>query len=61
MRNDMNSAMGGRGKVRDAQEAFAELLAEATRRGYFGTVSLTLHVQDGFVQQVRVATERLVK
>jgi hypothetical protein len=61
MRNDMSSVMNGRGKVRDAQEAFAELLAEATRRGYFGTVSLTLHVQDGFVQQVRVATERLVK
>ena len=57
----MNAVMNGRGKARDAQEAFAELLVEATRRGYFGTVSLTLHVQDGFVQQVRVATERVVK
>ncbi len=61
MRNDTNSLMKGRGKARDAQEAFADLLSEATQRGYFGSVSLTLHVQDGFIQHVRVATERVVK
>ena len=53
--------MNGRGKARDAELAFVDLLSEATRRGYFGTVSLTLHVQDGFIQHVKVTTERLVK
>ncbi len=53
--------MNGRGKARDAESAFVDLLSEATQGGYYGSVSLTLHVQDGFIQQVRVATERLVK
>jgi len=50
-----------RGKAADAQAAFADLLAESSRRGYYGSVSLTLTVQDGFIQHVRVATERLVR
>lgn len=61
MRNDTTSTSPARGKARDAHDAFLGLLAEATQRGYFGSVSLTMHVQDGFVQQVRVATERVVK
>jgi hypothetical protein len=40
---------------------FAELLVESCRRGFFGTVSLTLNIQDGCVQQVRVATERTIR
>lgn len=55
------SAQPNRGKARDAQIAFAELLSEATRAGFYGTVSLTLNVQDGHVQQVRLATERVCR
>lgn len=61
MRNDTGSALKTRGKAGDAQAAFADLMIEATQRGYYGTVALTLHVQDGFIQQVRVATERVVR
>lgn len=50
-----------RGKAGDAEEAFAALMSEASRRGYYGTVSLTLNVQDGAIQHVRVATDRLVR
>lgn len=49
-----------RGKARDAQLAFVDLLAEATRPGFFGSVSLSVTVQDGHVQQVRVVTEKKV-
>ncbi|MEO0529627.1 MAG: hypothetical protein AAF266_03515 [Planctomycetota bacterium] len=50
-----------RGKAGDAEAAFVALMAEASRRGYYGTVSLTLNVQDGAIQHVRVATDRLVR
>lgn len=48
-------------RPRDPEGAFADLLTETRRRGFYGTVSLTLHVQDGFVQQMRVASERIVR
>ncbi len=54
------SATGG-GRVKDAQAAFAGLIDEASRPAFFGTVSLTLRVQDGFIQHVSVATERVVR
>ncbi len=61
MQSQTKGTRAPRGKAQDAHEAFVLLLAEATRRGYYGTVSLTLNVQDGFIQHVKVATERLVK
>lgn len=50
-----------KGKAAAAEAAFDELLAESSRRGFYGTVSLSLNVQDGFIQHVRVSTERLLK
>ena len=50
-----------RGRVCDAQAAFADLLIDSSRPGFYGTVSLTLRVQDGFIQHVSVATERVVR
>jgi len=49
------------GKRRVVESAYAELIAEALQRGFFGTATLTLNVQDGHVQQARVATERLIR
>lgn len=49
------------GKLEQAERAFVELLAEASRSGFYGSASLTIHVQDGHIQHVRVASERLLK
>lgn len=49
------------GKAAEAESAFLALLGEASQRGYYGSVSLTLNVQDGHIQHVRVATDRYVK
>lgn len=40
---------------------FAKLLAAAETRGFHGTASLTLTVQDGSIQHVRIAVDRLIK
>jgi len=48
-------------KVEQAEEAFARLLADASRRGFFGTAGLTLSIQDGRIQHIRVALERMIK
>ena len=40
---------------------FARLLEAAETRGFHGTASLTLSVQDGRIQHLRVAVERLVR
>ena len=43
------------GKMALARRAFEEMLAAATRRGFYGTV------QDGHVQHVRVRLEKSVE
>jgi len=48
-------------KAEQAQMAFAQLLAEASRRGFYGTAGLTLSIQDGSIQHIRVALERMIK
>lgn len=52
---------GARSKAALAEQAFATLLSECSRSGYFGSVSLTISVQDGHIQHVRIATERQLK
>lgn len=49
------------GKAATAEDAFSGLLTEATRRGFYGTIALTLNVQDGSIQQVRITTDRQVR
>ena len=44
-----------------AEVAFAQLLVDASRRGFHGSVSLTLVVQDGHIQHMRLATEQMMK
>jgi len=44
-----------------AAAEFAKLLAAAETRGFYGTASLTLTVQDGSIQHVRIAVDKLIK
>ena len=48
-------------KVQQVEMALAKLIAEASRRGFYGTAGLTLSIQDGRIQHIRVAMERLIK
>ena len=48
-------------KAEQAEVAFAQLMADASRRGFFGTAGLTLSIQDGRIQHIRVALERMIK
>ena len=50
---------GNAKKVAQLQAALAEMLAEATRRGFFGTAALELTVQDGTIQAIRRRVERV--
>ena len=44
-----------------AQAAFAQVIAEVSRRGFHGTAGLTLSVQDGHIQHVKVNVEKMMK
>jgi hypothetical protein len=48
-------------KVAQLQSILAELLAEALRRGFFGTAGVEFSVQDGTIQHIRRKTERIEK
>ncbi|MCC6493096.1 MAG: hypothetical protein IT424_08740 [Pirellulales bacterium] len=48
-------------KREQAQAEFAKLLAAAETRGFHGTASVTVVVQDGHIQHMRVAVERMVR
>jgi hypothetical protein len=48
-------------KAEQAETAFAKLLADASRRGFYGTAGLTLAIQDGHIQHIRVMMERMIK
>jgi len=43
------------------EQALAQLLADASRRGFYGEAGLTMSVQDGRIQHIRVAMERMIK
>ncbi|HEY3391442.1 MAG TPA: hypothetical protein VGK58_01955 [Lacipirellulaceae bacterium] len=47
--------------VERVEQALAQLLADASRRGFYGEAALTLSVQDGRIQHIRVAMERMIK
>ncbi len=51
---------GYRGVLLAALE-FAKLLAAAETRGFHGTASITVSVQDGHIQHLRVAVDRIVR
>jgi hypothetical protein len=43
------------------EKALAQLLADASRRGFYGEAGITMSVQDGRIQHIRVALERMIK
>jgi hypothetical protein len=52
---------GNAKKVAQLESLVAELLAEALRRGFFGTAAIELSVQDGTIQHIRRTVERIEK
>lgn len=50
-----------RNMIDRVEQALAQLLAESSRRGFYGEAGLTLSVQDGRIQHIRVAVERMIK
>jgi hypothetical protein len=50
-----------RNMVQRLEQALAQLLADASRRGFYGEAAITLSVQDGRIQHIRVAMERMIK
>lgn len=48
-------------KAEQAQDAFAKLLADASRRGFYGNASLSFSVQDGSLQQLKVMLEKVIR
>jgi hypothetical protein len=52
---------GNAKKLAQVQTALAEVLAEALRRGFFGTAAVELTVQDGTIQNIRRKVERVEK
>jgi len=47
--------------VAQLEAILAEILAEALRRGFFGTAAVKLSVQDGTIQHIRRTVERVEK
>ena len=48
-------------KIQQVEAAIAKLLAESSQRGFYGEAGLTLSVQDGHIQHIRVAVEKMIK
>jgi hypothetical protein len=48
-------------KLAQLRAALAELLSEVLRRGYFGTATVELSIQDGTIQHIRRRLERIEK
>ncbi len=44
-----------------AQAEFAKLLSAAETRGFHGTASITVSVQDGHIQHFKVSVDRMIK
>ena len=48
-------------KRTQAQTEFAKLLSAAETRGFHGTASITVSVQDGHIQHLKVSVDRMIK
>jgi hypothetical protein len=48
-------------KIEQIESALAKIIAESSQRGFYGEAGLTLSVQDGRIQHIRVAIERMIK
>jgi hypothetical protein len=59
--NDLAATDVKPSKTALAKCEFARLLEMAGTRGFFGTAGITLIVQDGRIQQLRISTDRMVR
>jgi hypothetical protein len=48
-------------KIQQVEAALAKLLADSSQRGFHGEAGITLSVQDGVIQHIRVAIEKMIK
>jgi hypothetical protein len=48
-------------KRQQAEAELVRLLDAAQARGFYGTASLTVIVQDGAIQQLKVAVDRMIR
>ena len=48
-------------KCRKAEAEFAKMIANVCGRGFYGSASVTVTVQDGHIQYTRVVVDRVVK
>lgn len=48
-------------KREQAETEFAKLVENISVRGFHGTASVTVHVQDGHIQYTRVLVDRMVR
>jgi len=48
-------------KASQAEQEFAKLLSAAQAPGFYGTASLTVNLQDGHIQHLRIAIDRMIK
>jgi hypothetical protein len=48
-------------RLSQAETAWREMLADALRRGFYGTVTVEVGVQDGTIQHIRRRVEQLEK
>lgn len=49
------------GKAEQARDAFARMVTDVSRRGFYGAATLTLTVQDGHIQHVKLGVEHVLK
>ncbi|HZZ27135.1 MAG TPA: hypothetical protein VFE46_03935 [Pirellulales bacterium] len=61
METTFKSTHGNQLKISQVEAALAELLAETLRRGFHGKALLELVIQDGTIQHLRRAVERIEK
>ena len=48
-------------KLSQAETAWREMLSDALRRGFYGSVTVEVGVQDGTIQHIRRRVEQLEK
>lgn len=61
MSNTIRKPITKPSKAQLAQQEFAKLLATASQRGFHGNAGLTLTIQDGHIQHLKVQVERMIR
>jgi hypothetical protein len=59
MRTTITSTSGNRVNLAKIETAWAELLAETLRRGFYGKAGFELAIHDGTIQQIRRVVEKV--